>query len=396
MGERATMGEQSLPSARALSEDRLDSWKEIAAYLDRDVTTVQRWEKREGMPVHRHLHDRMGSVYALRAELDAWARSRNVQQPAPGTETRPRRMPLLRCRNRRYRPPEPEGKSSCCWRRRQPHWRSASCLWLQGTEYFWRNPIADARLSDHHRLRWSGAGRGRVARWSVRRVSVGPGRADGRLGYAGRFGTVPQLDSRQRAGTRQSIGPHVGVSRPTALSSPIGFAGKSARAAATSASWAVPTLGGQPTPYLEGVAEFDWSRDGSRLATTRPDPETRCSCPTAAGHHGEPAHLHCACRTPLSLSLVVARHGLHLLRPGLPPRQIGHLAHPSNRRNSGTDHVAQCARKSSRPIGSAHADVPRQRSRWLGTMALWHGRRAPHSPPAHLWPRPVHVAGRQR
>ena len=34
-------------------EDRLDSWKEIAAYLKRDVTTVQRWEKREDMPVHR-------------------------------------------------------------------------------------------------------------------------------------------------------------------------------------------------------------------------------------------------------------------------------------------------------------------------------------------------------
>ena len=42
--------------------DRLDSWKEIAAYMKRDVTTVQRWEKREGMPVHRHVHDRMGSV----------------------------------------------------------------------------------------------------------------------------------------------------------------------------------------------------------------------------------------------------------------------------------------------------------------------------------------------
>ncbi len=59
-------------------EDRLDSWKEIAAYLNRDVTTVQRWEKREGMPVHRHLHDRMGSVFASRAELDAWARGRNL------------------------------------------------------------------------------------------------------------------------------------------------------------------------------------------------------------------------------------------------------------------------------------------------------------------------------
>ena len=54
------MGEPS-PGTSPLSmrppEDRLDSWKEIASYLSRDVTTVQRWEKREGMPVHRHLHD---------------------------------------------------------------------------------------------------------------------------------------------------------------------------------------------------------------------------------------------------------------------------------------------------------------------------------------------------
>jgi len=75
------MGEPSSDTPPSVSppEDRLDSWKEIAAYLNRDVTTVQRWEKREGMPVHRHLHDRMGSVYASRAELDAWARSRNLR-----------------------------------------------------------------------------------------------------------------------------------------------------------------------------------------------------------------------------------------------------------------------------------------------------------------------------
>jgi TolB-like protein len=59
--------------------DRLDSWKEIAAYLHRDVTTVQRWEKREGMPVHRHLHDKAGSVYAYSSELDAWQKSRKLQ-----------------------------------------------------------------------------------------------------------------------------------------------------------------------------------------------------------------------------------------------------------------------------------------------------------------------------
>ncbi len=71
--------------------DQLDSWKEIAAYLGRDVTTVQRWEKREAMPVHRHLHDKRGSVYALAPELDAWLQSRKQrlgreqaeQEPAP-------------------------------------------------------------------------------------------------------------------------------------------------------------------------------------------------------------------------------------------------------------------------------------------------------------------------
>jgi len=55
---------------------RLDSWKEIAAWLNRDVTTVQRWEKREGMPVHRHAHQKRGSVYALTTELDSWLASR--------------------------------------------------------------------------------------------------------------------------------------------------------------------------------------------------------------------------------------------------------------------------------------------------------------------------------
>ena len=72
------MGELSpgAPPADQPAADRLDSWKEIAAYLERDVTTVQRWEKREAMPVHRHLHDKLGSVYASKAELDAWVRRR--------------------------------------------------------------------------------------------------------------------------------------------------------------------------------------------------------------------------------------------------------------------------------------------------------------------------------
>jgi len=62
--------------AHEVLEARLASWKEIAAYLDRDVRTVQRWEKAEGLPVHRHLHDKQGSVFALRLEVDAWLEGR--------------------------------------------------------------------------------------------------------------------------------------------------------------------------------------------------------------------------------------------------------------------------------------------------------------------------------
>lgn len=63
---------------------RLDSWKEIAAYLNRDVTTVQRWEKREGMPVYRHVHDKRGSVYAVQRELEAWLEQRRPEVSGRG------------------------------------------------------------------------------------------------------------------------------------------------------------------------------------------------------------------------------------------------------------------------------------------------------------------------
>ena len=67
------------PPSSTFPQGRLDSWKEIAVYLHRDVKTVQRWEKREGMPVHRHQHDRIGSVYAFSSELDAWVQNRRLQ-----------------------------------------------------------------------------------------------------------------------------------------------------------------------------------------------------------------------------------------------------------------------------------------------------------------------------
>ena len=68
--------------------DRLDSWKEIASYLRRDVRTVQRWEKKEGLPVYRHLHDKLGSIYAYRNELTEWFNTRQQSGGAVATSCR--------------------------------------------------------------------------------------------------------------------------------------------------------------------------------------------------------------------------------------------------------------------------------------------------------------------
>ena len=71
------VGPGSLPlDVRPSGEERLDSWKEIAEYLKRSVRTVRRWEADENLPVHRHIHQAAGTVYAFRAELDAWLASR--------------------------------------------------------------------------------------------------------------------------------------------------------------------------------------------------------------------------------------------------------------------------------------------------------------------------------
>lgn len=51
---------------------RLDSWKDIAQYLGRDVTTAMRWEKRRGLPVHRVPGGERGTVYAYPQEIDHW------------------------------------------------------------------------------------------------------------------------------------------------------------------------------------------------------------------------------------------------------------------------------------------------------------------------------------
>src|SRR5690348_5090009 len=63
----------------------LSGWKEIAAYLNRGVRTVQRWELSYGMPVRRQKADAR-SVFAFADEIDAWLE-----------RTKPRSGSYVRC-----------------------------------------------------------------------------------------------------------------------------------------------------------------------------------------------------------------------------------------------------------------------------------------------------------
>jgi len=55
-----------------LAGERLDSWKEIAAFFGRAERTVKRWESERGLPVHRLPGSGKGSVFAYTGELSAW------------------------------------------------------------------------------------------------------------------------------------------------------------------------------------------------------------------------------------------------------------------------------------------------------------------------------------
>jgi TolB-like protein len=97
-------------SGKGDERPRLDSWKEIATHLKRGVRTVRRWERQEGLPVHRHVHGKQATVYAFAREIDTWLKSRSPDEGADqllvDRAQQPREGPVLEIprKDRRNRP----------------------------------------------------------------------------------------------------------------------------------------------------------------------------------------------------------------------------------------------------------------------------------------------------
>ena len=259
------------PESADPPEERLNSWKEIAAYVSRDVTTAQRWEKREGMPVHRHVHDKIGSVYAFRSELDAWVRSRKFEPAqesgnsvAGSIAPRPQPHPLRFASLLQWRFAVPIAVAGAIL-------VVGASLWLQRSEYFWGSPIADARFQTI--TNFDGVAQAATISRDGQFVAFLSDRG-GKMDV-----WVTQIGSGQFHNlTRGSVAELVNPSVRTLSFSPDGslvtfwVRDQGDSSGRNIGIWAVPTLGGEPKPYLEDAAEYDWSRDGSRLVyhTTAP------------------------------------------------------------------------------------------------------------------------------
>ena len=132
--------------------------------------------------------------------------------------------------------------------------------------------------------------------------------------------------------------------------------------------WAAPILGGQPRPYLDGAAEFDWSSDGARLVYHTPGP-------------GDPMYVRDSGHPSEARKIFSAPPGLHshflvwspdqafiyFVQGALPDRMDIWRIRP-DRRNARTDHESRLAREPPGFPERADTAVPRQRLGRFGTV----------------------------
>ena len=276
-----------------MSEDRLDSWKAISVYLKRDVTTVQRWEKREGMPVHRHLHDKLGSVYAFRSELDAWM---NARKPAAAID------------------PHPETHAPPARRRPIVIGLASAALLLIAAVLVWQMrpappPSANPLERAEFRMITDFDGAEQAAAISrdgklIAFISDRDGSTDVWITQVG----TGQFHNLTRGRVQQLVNPSVRTLGFSPDSAFVTFWARGVEGASADdiGIWAIPVLGGQPKPYLEGVAEFDWSRDGSRVTYHTPGP-------------GDPTFVAASLQRSEGRQIFAAASGLHAHFPSWSP-----------------------------------------------------------------------------
>jgi Tol biopolymer transport system component len=255
----ASVGNASNPRR---PEERLDSWKKIASYLKRDVSTVQRWERREGMPVHRHVHDKLGSVFAFRSELDAWWQSRQGRLEAqPSGADQPE-------------PPVPEGtaaqRTAAAAHRMRPWLLAAGAaalsavalVWLvREQRNAWHSPLANARftrLSD-----FGGAEQAAALSRDGRQLAFIAGEEGHPDVWGGEVGGTSYRNL--TAGTALNIvNPAIRVLDFSDDSTLVTIWTRRADGSRPEdvIVLAVPIGGGPLRTYLPGAAEFAWSHDG--------------------------------------------------------------------------------------------------------------------------------------
>jgi len=254
-------------------DDRLDSWKKIASYLKRDISTVQRWERREAMPVHRHLHDKLGSVFAFRSELDRWWESRRSrlagELAAEGSQAAAAPAPA----GPPGQPPSaPAARRAAAFAAAVAALLTLAAAWfvMQGG-YLWRSPLANARFTRLADL--GGTQQAAAISRDGRTVAFVEDRDDQMDVFVSDVSTGTYLNL-THGSVGELLNPAVrtlGFSADSSLVS-IWTRRRDGSQPGDVGRVAVPAVGGALRPYLPNAAEFDWSRDGRRLVyhTTAP------------------------------------------------------------------------------------------------------------------------------
>jgi len=91
----------SAKGAAIMNSEILNSWKEIANYMNRGVRTVQRWETDLGLPVRRPPAGCKNAVIAFRSDIDRWlAQTPCKESDLPMTPLVSKELSALRARRK--------------------------------------------------------------------------------------------------------------------------------------------------------------------------------------------------------------------------------------------------------------------------------------------------------